>query len=96
MFSQSQAHAASFERLRKTSFLRRFGKLASIPVLAAAAHGCAATPISPFPGPDPSDASLRVPAVSYRPAIGPFASQRPVEPGQWKKQAAQGPRPEHQ
>lgn len=40
---QLQARAASFERLRKASFLRRPGKLASIPVLAVAAafSGCA-------------------------------------------------------
>jgi hypothetical protein len=88
MFWQSQAHAAFFERLRPTSFLHRLPKLASILLLAGVIHGCAATQMAPFAGPDPSDASARIPAVSYHSTIGPFATQRPIEPAAWKKENA--------
>jgi hypothetical protein len=81
-----QAQAASFERLRSTAFLNRLPKLASMVVLAGAIHGCAATPMAPFAGPDPSDASAPIPAVSYHSTIGPFATQRPIEPAAWKKE----------
>ena len=92
---QSQTHANLFEGPRKTSFFRRLGKLASTLVLVGATQGCAATPISPSIR-DPTDASVSVPTVSYRSAIGPLSSQRPVEPGLWKEPAAQAPGPEHQ
>jgi len=95
MYWQSQTHANLFQGLRKTSFLRRLGKLASTLVLVGVIQGCAATPISPSI-PDPTDASVRVPTVSYRSAIGPFSSQRPVEPGPWEEPTAQAPGPEHQ
>ena len=91
---QSQTHANLLEGLRKTFFLLRLGKLASIMVLAGVAQGCAAIPICSFT-PDPTDASVRVPTVSYRSAIGPFSSHRP-EPGPWKEPTAQAPGPEHQ
>jgi hypothetical protein len=81
-----QAPAASFERLRSTSFRNRLPKLASMLLLAGVIHGCAATPMAPFAGPDPSDPSARIPAVSYRSTIGPFATQRPIEPAAWKKE----------
>ena len=84
-----------FQGLRKTSFLRRLGKLASMLVLVGATQGCAATPISPSI-PVPTDASVRTAAVSYRSAIGTFSSQRPVEPGPWKEPATQATESEHQ
>jgi hypothetical protein len=95
MCGQSQTHANLFEGLRKASFLRGPGKLASTLVLVGAAQGCVATPISRFT-PHPTDASLRTAAVSYPSAIGPFSSQRPVEPGPWEEPTAQAPGPEHQ
>jgi hypothetical protein len=82
---QLQAQAASFERLL-TSYLHLLRKLASILLLGGVIQGCAATPMGPFAGPDPSDASARIPAVSYHPTIGFFATQRPVEPAAWKKE----------
>ena len=81
---QLQAHAA-FERLRTLS-LRRLCRLASILLLGGVTQGCAAMPMAPFVGPDPSDASARIPAVSYHSTIGFFATQRPVEPASWKKE----------
>ncbi len=84
MSCQLQAHAA-FERLRAASSLRRLCKLASI-LLGGVTQGCAATPMVPFAGPNPSDASARIPAVSYHSTIGFFATPRPVEPAAWKKE----------
>lgn len=47
-------------------------------------QGCAAPPMAPFAGPDPSNASARVPVARYDATIGPVANLRPVEPGPWK------------
>jgi hypothetical protein len=46
----------------------------------------AAPPPTPLAGADPADPSVRVPAASYRSPIGPYASQRPVEPKPWIEQ----------
>ncbi len=94
MFWQLQAHAASFERPRLTSFLHLLRELACILLLGGVIQGCAAIPMAPFAGPDPSEASARIPAVSYRSTIGFFATQRPVEPAPWKTEnAPAGPAP---
>ncbi len=88
MSCQIRARAAFFERPRPASFLHRLRKLASTLLLAGVVHGCAATPMAPFAGPDPSDGSARIPAVSYHSTIGSFANLRPVEPAPWKKENA--------
>ena len=46
-------------------------------------------PTAPFAGADPSDASARVPAVSYHSTIGFVATRRPAEPAAWKKENEQ-------
>ncbi|HEY4848898.1 MAG TPA: hypothetical protein VIH87_14220 [Methylocella sp.] len=86
MFWQLQAQAASLERLRLTPFLHLLPKLASMLLFAGVIQGCAATPVVPFAGPDPSIASARIPAVTYHSTIGSFANLRPVEPAAWKKE----------
>ncbi len=52
--------------------------------LALLVQGCAA-PI-PLAGPNPADPGVRVPAVAYRPSMGKYPSQRPVEPSGWREQ----------
>ena len=47
-----------------------------------AVAGCAA-PSQPFTGPDPADPSVRVSPTRYHSTLGPYSSQRPVEPGDW-------------
>ncbi len=84
---QLRVHAASFDRLRLTSFLHRLRKLASTLLIAGVIQSCAAPPMTPFAGPDPSEPFARIPAVRYRSTIGPFASQRPAEPGPWQQKA---------
>jgi hypothetical protein len=59
--------------------------LVAVALLLVAA-ACSALPPHPYAGPDPSDPNARVTAVGYRPTIGPYASQRPVEPKPWQQQ----------
>jgi hypothetical protein len=59
-----------------------------LPVALAAcallAQGCAATPPRPFQGADASDPDVRVTPTAYRPVLGTYSSQRPVEPAPWR------------
>ena len=55
-------------------------------VLTSPLAACSQLPPAPFAGPDPSDPRARVPAVAYRPAVAPYASQRPVDPLPWREQ----------
>jgi hypothetical protein len=61
--------------------MRSIVVIATFALLAA----CSALP-PPLAGPDPSDPSARVAAVGYRSTIGPYTSQRPVEPMPWQQQ----------
>jgi len=59
-------------------------------MLAAAAialvlASCSQMP-QPLTGPDPSDPQAHVRPAGYRPVIGSYASQRPVEPLPWRNQ----------
>jgi hypothetical protein len=47
---------------------------------------CFSTPERPVAGPDPSDPNARAPVTAYRPVLGGYVSQRPVEPEPWRKQ----------
>src|ERR1700674_2930671 len=58
----------------------------AVAVLASPLAACSPPPPAPFVGPDPSDPRARVPAVAYRPAVAPYASQRPVQPLPWRGQ----------
>jgi hypothetical protein len=63
--------------------------------LASLAAACSALPPHPQAGSDPSDPNVRVATVGYRSTIGPYTSQRPVEPKTWQQQnerAAPAPR----
>lgn len=57
-------------------------------VLAAGAllaQGCAPIPPQPFAGAEVSNPDIRVPATAYRPVLGTYSSQRPVEPAPWRE-----------
>ena len=78
----------------KVSIRKRFRMLAAGCALLTAA--CSGPPPAPFVGPDPADRTVRVPPVAYRPAIGPYRSERPVEPRPWDQQnerVAPAPKP---
>lgn len=81
MSVQFWATSAVFERQCTKLFQRSFRAVLLFGALTAVA-GCAA-PSQPLLGPDPSDASVRVPATGYRSTLGAYRSQRPVEPGDW-------------
>jgi hypothetical protein len=76
--------------LRSAAVLRRSIRYRyRLPVILAALalliQGCTGRPPPLARGPDASDPEVRVPAASYRSAIGAFARQRPVEPAPWRE-----------
>ena len=46
-------------------------------------QGCAQVPPPPLGGADISDPDARVPSATYRPVLGAYSSQRPVDPLPW-------------
>jgi hypothetical protein len=84
MSAHIRAFDAAGERADARPFQLRFGVLAVGLVLLLA--GCADAPRSPAAGPDPSDPGARAPRVDYRSTIGPYKSQRPVDPTPWTEQ----------
>jgi hypothetical protein len=85
MFAHVRTRPADIGRQRMRS-IRRFAALAAAASAALLMQACSPLPPAPFAGPDPSDPRARVPAVAYRPAVAPYASQRPVEPLPWREQ----------
>ena len=57
----------------------------SIVLLCLPFAACMSVPERPATGPDPSDPKVRVPAAAYRPILGGYTSQRPVEPAPWRE-----------
>ena len=87
MSAQSWVSFTVFFRRRLIApFQGWHGKAAFIFILAALNAGCASVPPRPLAGADPADPAARVPAVRYRSTIGPYASQRPVDPAPWAEQ----------
>ena len=87
MSAQSWASSAViFGRQLAALFQGWRGKAALLFMLAALNVGCASVPPRPSIGADPADPAARVPAVRYRSTIGPYTSQRPVEPAPWGEQ----------
>ena len=57
---------------------------------------CFSTPERPAAGRDPADPAARATAATYRPVLGGYVSQRPVEPAPWREQndrVAPAPKP---
>ena len=72
--------AAAAAMARRQTARRRLSVAAALATLTSA---CAAPPPAPLAGADPSDPSARVSAQRYRSTLGPYTSQRPVEPASW-------------
>jgi hypothetical protein len=73
------------DAVKRRSALWRY-RLAAIPAaVALLTQGCAPIPPRPFVGAEASDPDIRVPPVAYRPALGSYSSQRPVEPAPWRE-----------
>ncbi|HVZ51101.1 MAG TPA: hypothetical protein VG986_03990 [Pseudolabrys sp.] len=60
--------------------LRTAAILAAVVLLA---QGCAAVPPGIAQGADPADPTARVASTQYRPVLGGYTSERPVEPAPW-------------
>ncbi len=69
----------------RLSALWRYRLPAILTACALLAQGCAAIPPRPFRGTDASNPDVRVLATAYRPVIGTYSSQRPVEPAPWRE-----------
>ena len=74
MLAQLRAATAAMARQPAT-----LGRLLALAILASLTSACTTAP-SGLAGADPSDASARVPSLKYRSTLGPYASQRSVEP----------------
>lgn len=86
MFAPFSVRSKAIGQRRRASFreaLRAFLLLACAVLVTACSR---APPPAPLAGPDPADARAHVPAAAYRSTIGPYASQRPVEPKPWLEQ----------
>jgi hypothetical protein len=87
MSAQFRPQSAAANR-RSASW--RYRLPAILTACALLAQGCAATPPQPFQGADASNPDVRVPPVAYRPVLGTYSSQRPVEPASWGERNDQG------
>jgi hypothetical protein len=86
MFVHFHAKSAALWGRRLVSFRKRLTPAIGVVALCLLTAACVATPLVPYAGPDPSDPNVRVQAVGYRPTIGRYTSQRPVEPAPWREQ----------
>ncbi len=82
MFTQFWPRSAAAMRC---STLWRYRLPAVLAVVALLTQGCAPTPPRPSLAADPSDMDVRVPPAAYRPVLGNYSSQRPVEPKPWRE-----------
>ena len=78
-------NAAGERAVAKPSHIT-FGVLVALAALGLLLSGCADAPRAPVAGPDPSNPGVRAPRLDYRSTIGPYKSQRPVDPGPWTEQ----------
>ena len=76
------AYAAASKRQSALWHFRLAAGLAAIVLLM---QGCAPIPPRPFQGTDAADPEVRVRATAYRPVLGTYTSQRPVEPAPWRE-----------
>jgi hypothetical protein len=68
---------------RRTGWTASLGG-GALAALAGLLSACAAQPPARIAvGPDPLDPNVPVPAISPASSLGPYTSQRPVEPAPW-------------
>lgn len=78
MFAQSRPHAPA-----RSGHSAGFLHPAALALCLALLAGCSSAP--PPVGPHPADPQAPSRPAAYRPVVGPYASQRPVEPSGWRK-----------
>ena len=81
MFAQFWPWSTAVER---RSTLWRYRLAAGLAAAALLTQGCALTPPRPVDGDDASNPDLHVAPALYRPVLGNYSSQRPVEPKPWR------------
>ena len=86
MLAHMSAKATAVGERLETSFRKRATLVAGACALSLLSAGCITSADGPHAVPDPSVARVRVPAVAYRPVLGGYISQRPVEPAPWREQ----------
>ncbi len=70
---------------KRRSTSRRYRLPAILAAVALLTQGCALTPPRPFQGADASNPHARISPTAYRPVLGDYSSQRPVEPAPWRE-----------
>ena len=86
MSAHIRAFDAAGKRAGTRPFQLQFDVLAVVVGLVLLLAGCTDAPRSPVAGPDPADPRAPAPRVDYRSTIGPYKSQRPVDPAPWTEQ----------
>ena len=84
MFAHLVVRLAGMSLWGLAPIFTRFRVIATLALVSAALGACSVAS-SQGSGPHPADPQARVPAASYRPVTGGYASQRPVEPLPWRE-----------
>jgi hypothetical protein len=85
MFAHVRTRAVDFGRQQVPS-LQWIAGLATALSIILLLQACSPLPPSLLTGPDPADPRTPVRATAYRSTVGPYTSQRPVEPVPWPEQ----------
>ena len=82
MFAHPRRYASAPSR-RRSAFHLHPVALAALCLVTLLA-GCTVAPPAPVAG-NPADPDARGRPTAYRPVIGPYASQRPRDPSDWRQ-----------
>lgn len=82
MSAQFRPRSAAANR---RSALWRYRLPAVLTACTLLAQGCTASPPRPYQGADAANPDARVLPTAYRPVLGTYSSQRPVEPAPWRE-----------
>lgn len=86
MFARSLARSPAIAGRRFASQPGACTLRVTLLLLTVLLAGCASAPPAPLAGPDPADPRTPAPRAAYRTVVGPYASQRPRDPAEWREQ----------
>ena len=78
-------HCLRASALRGRRILHNFKQLSPAWLCLLLLAGCTAAPPAPVSGAHPANPDSGARPAAYRPVIGPYASQRPRDPGGWRE-----------